>query len=337
MISSLPQGFTSRPATLDDAEMIVDLSNTCTVALIGVPLYTVADLKTEWESPFFNVETDSQLVFAPDGALVGAIQIWDRKPHVRIYSQGYVHPDYQAIGIGSALANWAEARARQAIPHAPEGTAVVLVQGILTNDTAAQALLEKEGYQVARYFSRMLIEMEAPPQDLQIPSGIVIRPFIPEKELHALVEATRDAFRDHWGFVEHPIEEEYEDYRHWLENDPDTDPDLWLVAVDGDQVAATLICFPKTAEDPAMAYIDTLGVRRPWRKQGLGLALLQYTFKACYQRGKHKVALDVDSASLTGATRLYEKAGMHIQRQEASYEKPLRSGEDLSTRTLNEE
>jgi ribosomal protein S18 acetylase RimI-like enzyme len=63
----------------------------------------------------------------------------------------------------------------------------------------------------------------------------------------------------------------------------------------------------------------------------LGTALLQTAFKAFYQRGKKRVGLGVDAASLTNATRLYEKAGMHITQQYDTYEMELRSGENLST------
>jgi hypothetical protein len=35
------------------------------------------------------------------------------------------------------------------------------------------------------------------------------------------------------------------------------------------------------------------------------------------------VGLGVDAASLTGATRLYEKAGMHVTRRYDTYEKVL--------------
>ena len=44
----------------------------------------------------------------------------------------------------------------------------------------------------------------------------------------------------------------------------------------------------------------------------------------------------MDAHSLTGATRLYEKAGMHMQRQSAVYEKELRPGVNLSTQSLSE-
>jgi len=42
----------------------------------------------------------------------------------------------------------------------------------------------------------------------------------------------------------------------------------------------------------------------------------------------------VDAQSLTGATRLYEKAGMHMERQFSFYEKELRAGADLATKVV---
>jgi len=43
------------------------------------------------------------------------------------------------------------------------------------------------------------------------------------------------------------------------------------------------------------------------------------------------VGLGVDAQSLTGATRLYEKAGIRVERQYDVYEKELRPGKDLSS------
>jgi GNAT superfamily N-acetyltransferase len=82
--------------------------------------------------------------------------------------------------------------------------------------------------------------------------------------------------------------------------------------------------------------VNWLGVRRPWRRRGLALALLHHTFGECYRRGLQKVALGVDASSLTGATRLYEKAGMHVFRQWNTYQKELRAGKDLTTQKLDD-
>jgi len=64
--------------------------------------------------------------------------------------------------------------------------------------------------------------------------------------------------------------------------------------------------------------------------------LLRHSFNEFYQRGNRKVGLGVDAENLTGALRLYEKAGMHIYRQYNSYEKELRAGKEISVQSLSE-
>jgi ribosomal protein S18 acetylase RimI-like enzyme len=83
-----------------------------------------------------------------------------------------------------------------------------------------------------------------------------------------------------------------------------------------------------------MGHVNILGVRRDWRGRGLGLALLQHSFVALYNKGCKRVSLEVDADSLTGATKLYEKAGMSEVRKYISYSKILREGEDITTTSL---
>jgi len=42
----------------------------------------------------------------------------------------------------------------------------------------------------------------------------------------------------------------------------------------------------------------------------------------------------MDSENLTGALKLYERAGMRVVRRTLRYEHVLRDGDDLATRTL---
>ena len=66
-----------------------------------------------------------------------------------------------------------------------------------------------------------------------------------------------------------------------------------------------------------------LAVRPSSRRAGLGLALLGSGFAALWRRGHTRVGLEVDSENETGATRLYENAGMKVTRRYATYEKVL--------------
>ena len=60
------------------------------------------------------------------------------------------------------------------------------------------------------------------------------------------------------------------------------------------------------------------------------MALLQSTFRALEGREVTRIGLEVDAENETGATRLYERAGMRVTRRYATYEKPL-SGRRLKT------
>ena len=79
--------------------------------------------------------------------------------------------------------------------------------------------------------------------------------------------------------------------------------------------------------------MSSLGVRRPWRKRGLGLALLQHSFGEFYRRGIRVINLGVDAGSPTGATRLYKKAGMRVAAEYVAYEKELRPGREPEEKT----
>jgi GNAT superfamily N-acetyltransferase len=180
----------------------------------------------------------------------------------------------------------------------------------------------------------MATELDQSPPQPSFPPGITIRTMSGEEELRDLVFAVEDAFRDHWGFVEQPFEQEYERWLHFIRHEEDHDPSLWFLAVDGDEIAGASLCNPKSNLDPDMGWVSTLGVRRPWRRQGLGLALLHHSFEEFYRRGKNRVGLGVDAGSLTGATRLYERAGMSAIREFNILEKVLRPGRDISIQVV---
>ena len=104
------------------------------------------------------------------------------------------------------------------------------------------------------------------------------------------------------------------------------DPALWFLALDGDEIAGVVLCYAPEEED--IGWVGQLAVRRPWRRRGLGPALLRHAFGEFYQRGRPAVGLGVDAANPSGATRLYERAGMRVVRQFDAYEKELRAGRD---------
>lgn len=330
----IPAFFSVRPATFDDAVVVTELLRRCSLEEVGRPEFEVEELLHDWQSPGFDLAQDTRVVFAPEGSPVGYIESWATAPYVCLYCWGRVEPQYRGRGLGTSLLRWAEARAREQLLLAPEGAQVTLTQGTHVTDLQGRALLETQGFAPTRYFLRMAMELDGPVPEPALPAGIVIRSFVPGMEERALIQAVGAAFKDHWGHVERPEEEEFRQWQHRMD-DPEFDPSLWFVAAADGQIAGMSLCDSRLTEDPDMGWVSTLGVLRPWRHQGLGLALLHHSFREFQRRGRRRVGLSVDAQSLTGATRLYERAGMRMVRQYVNYEKELRPGESLATLNLD--
>lgn len=142
-----------------------------------------------------------------------------------------------------------------------------------------------------------------------------------------------EAFKDHWGHIDEPFEEGYKRWLHYATKSEDYDPTLWFMAMDGEEIAGVVRSRSRSDEDPDMGWVSVLGVRRPWRGRGIGLALLQHAFGEFVLRDKRRAGLGVDASNLTGATSLYEKAGMHVRRQYDTYELELRPGIEMRLET----
>jgi ribosomal protein S18 acetylase RimI-like enzyme len=72
-----------------------------------------------------------------------------------------------------------------------------------------------------------------------------------------------------------------------------------------------------------MAWVSLLGVRRAWRRRGLGAALLKLSFARFRERGYKVAGLMVDSSNESNAVALYERVGMHVHNCRLVYRKTL--------------
>ncbi|MEZ4860604.1 MAG: GNAT family N-acetyltransferase [Caldilineaceae bacterium] len=328
----LPAGYTLRPSTLADVSGAVAMHNASAIDTLGAPQFTEEEFRADWQEPGFTLATDSRVVTTAEGQIVGTTDAVANPPYVRNLIWARVHPAFRGRGIGTVLTRWAESRLLERLDEAPAGARVTVDCFNLDTHTAAKTLLTELGYHHERSYYRMKIELSAPPPLPAWPAGMTIRTMIPKQEEAAVYRAKEEAFQDHWGYVATPFEEGFALWQHHLQHNPDHDPTLFFLALDGDEIAGYALCDPKITDDPAMGWIANLGVRRPWRRRGLALALLHHAFGEFYRRGVKKVGLGVDAGSLTGATRLYEKAGMKPFRQYNTYEKELRPGQDLVRR-----
>ena len=233
-------------------------------------------------------------------------------------------PAWRGHGLRRAMLRWAEARLRQVAADHPAGAPKQFALGAWQSAADRIALLEGEGYHVARYFNVMVRDLDEPIPDFPMPPGLELRPVLPN-HIRPIWDATKEAFRDHWGYSPWPDS----DYELWR-NDPATfQPELWQVAWDSttDEIAGDVQTFIDAVENEKhgrrRGYTETIGVRRPYRRRGLARAMIAESLRTLKARGMTQAALNVDSENLSGATRLYAECGFVIESYWISYRKPL--------------
>jgi mycothiol synthase len=321
VMTGLPEGYAARAPEREDAGEVAALIHASDLADNGASDMSVEELLDDWHS--LDLAGEAVAVVAPDGTIAGYADVVNRS-FVTVSVYGYVHPDFRDLGIGTHLISWGERWTRERMPHAPEDARVVVQHYINRLNETAQLLLISLDYAPARGVYVMETELDEVPPQPDWPDGISVRTFVTGQDERPLFEAVEDAFRDMWGRPRGTFERFVE-----MTEQQSFDPTLWFMAMDGDEIAGATLCKTLAGE----GWIQVVGVRRPWRNRGLGLALLRHTLAEYHRRGVHKVALSVDAESITGAPRLYGRAGMRVREGYVIYLKELRPGRDLGARS----
>jgi mycothiol synthase len=316
-----PKGFSTRVPTHEDAADVVALISACQLADTSEADMSVEELVDDWHG--LDLAEEAVVVDAPDGRIAGYADVLNRA-FVTVSVYGYVHPHFRGRGVGTLLVAWGERWARDHMPQAPRNARVVVQHYVNATNKGARQLLKSAGYAPVRGVYVMETELDEAPPPPGWPAGISVRTFVPGRYERVVYEAVEDAFREVWGRPRNTFE------RFLQETEKESfDPSLWFLALDGGEISGVALC--KIVGDKG--WVDIVGVRRPWRKRGLGLALLHQAFAEYHRRGVRKVGLSVDAESLTYAPRLYRRAGMRVRERYVIHLKELRPGFDLGARS----
>ena len=318
-------GLTVRPYRPGDAAAITELITRSDVA-DEVPWRVSVDEIESWLSrrnQHFDPTRDMRMVEL-DGRPVAYWQVdWvDTTDGLREYRIScVVDPDSRGRGIGAWMLAEAEAYSRGRARALPSDRPHFY--GNWQPDTARASirLVERHGYEPVRYFFDMVRPTLDGIVEFPLPEGLVQRPIADDQVLQ-LWTADVEAFQDHWGgFDGSP--ERLEEWRR----DPKWDPSLFVVVWDGDEIAGGVINEINATENAAFdrkrGWLASVFVRRPWRRRGLGRALVARSLVVFRERGMTSAGLGVDAANPSGALRLYEEAGFEPEYRSTAFRKPM--------------
>ena len=291
----------------------------------GVDEAVTVDQLTNDYAHLTNSDRERDLaIIELDGRVVGYVRVeWlDQNDGSRSYDRICIlEPELRGRGIGAAMLRWAEARIREVASGHDTDRPRWFGAESWDADEHARRLLTANGYEPVRTFYDMIRpDLEAIP-DVPLPEGFESRPIGPNG-IRAVWEADAKAFQDHWGGVD----ESEESFQRFA-NDPRLDPSLFVVGFAGDEVAGAVLNVIDDAENALFerrrGLLDSVFVRRPYRRRGLARALIVQSLRVLRDRGMTSAWLGVDADNANAALELYRSCGFETGRSTTAYRKAL--------------
>ena len=321
MATRNPQ-FTYRPFNDGDIDDFIDIIKAIRRNEGEPELVNRDEIMHQIHNPLIDFDRDTEVALH-NGRMV-AMGFAAMLPTGQAMGQETIHPDYEDEALRAYFVTTGEDRIRARFDEIPAEKPIYIFRGAQEKHTNRLDLYEVHGYKEIRRFYEMKIDFDDSAITVpELPDGIEFRPFEAEKHAEAVWYAHQESFRDHFGYVE---DRPFDQWRHSLLDTPTFDASLWVIAWDGDEVAGVALNEVDSSEE-ATGHVNILGVRRAWRKRGLGGVMLRHSFRLFQERGFKHVNLGVDASSKTNAVALYENAGMYVNKCMVQKRKILRGDE----------
>lgn len=305
------ESLTWRPLTGEDAKASADLLNAMeTVDKIGQN-YTEEDTLQELVDPYTDLERASLAAF--DGDVMVGYMKTRFKPSAeqvhRVFVDGGVHPDYRRRGVGTALLEAGVAGAK--VVHALHHPAKKLVVDIHKGEHIAGVaeLCRAQGFAPVRYFQFMEHPLGDAIPGAAIPGGLRVEPWS-EGNDEDFRSVRNESYQDYWGSVPMPVDL----WKNKITNQTFKPEVSFLLRDVATGAAVGMLVTMYWAADTAAtgirdAHFMLIGTLRDYRRRGVAGALMGYALRAAADQGYDRASLSVDSANLSGAFGVFEKAG----------------------------
>ena len=316
--STLPEGFVVRAPRLDELDVVAGMIAVCDTSDLGQPDYSREELLDDWQREHFNLADDARVVFNSEGRIVGYMDVCYFRDGMFLNPNGNVLPAYRPLGIEHYLYRLMEERADQYAREAKvrDGLDIPAIWTLSVNDRTNQ-LLEMEGFGIVSREVEMQIEMEREPEKPECPHGINAHPLVVMNNVHTLHIIHR-LIQDAFSEIGHCIQP-FDEWEANAISRRDFDASLVFVAEAAGEVVGVAMGY----DMPGGGWIRQVAVERQWRRRGIALQLMRTMLSEFYRRGIRTVGLTVDPQNVTGAPRVYERAGMHVFRQYYTYDKKI--------------
>ena len=172
---------------------------------------TRQELAHEMSFPTVHPETDCFLAWDGD-RLVGYADLYVRRGNPEqaedstLYSWGEVHPRWRRRGVGRCLLESVYQRGQKYLTEL-NGTRVNFQCTARDKETGRRVLYERFGMRPVRCFVNLVRSLNGSLPPVQVPDGIGLRTFDPERDAETVFHVDNAAFRDHWGHAEGKLEE----------------------------------------------------------------------------------------------------------------------------------
>ncbi len=250
---------------------------------------------------------------------------WDNDANSgRLYQHnGFLVPEWRRKGIGNTMLVWMENHLREIEETNHPASTRFLQVNVTQFEKGTAAMLERAGYQPARYFYEMVRPALDDVFEFPLPEGLEIRSVNPD-HYQTIWNAIDDTSKDEWGYKEATDD----DYQEWLAS-PHFQPHLWQVAweITTNQIVGHVLTFIDDDENEQFnrkrGYTEGIGVDKSWRRRGVARALISRSLQAQKAAGMTESALVADSDSTSNVIRLYESCGFQIVKRDTIYRKSL--------------
>lgn len=287
-----------------------------------------ADLEREYDDPWSNPLKDARIIRTAAGKLAAFLRVYvNPKPEREniAYVDCEIAPEARDRGLEQECLEWLEDRAGERLAEAASDPAASLLPrlvrtGVPEHMTERIRFFKSNGYTHVRSFYNMERDLSEPIPENPLPADMRYVPYSPELD-DRLLAALNESFGDHWGYQDVTAEE----WHPFFIDNSDMRLDLSLIVMQGDEIVAFSMNRVKRGENARLGirrgWINALGTRRAWRKQGIASALLAESMRRFKADGLDWAGLGVDAENLTGALALYERNGFEPSKTRLVLEK----------------